>query len=50
MIICGMHEDFMKIEELGLEPRIVCCEGKFEFKSVMHAILIKDMLHKYFLN
>jgi len=25
MIICGMHEDFMKIEELGLEPRIVCC-------------------------
>jgi len=20
-----MHEDFMKIEELGLEPRIVCC-------------------------
>jgi len=25
MIICGMHEDFMKIEELGPELRIVCC-------------------------
>ena len=24
--------------------------GKFEFKSVIHAILIKDKLHKYFLN
>jgi len=25
MIMCGMHEDFMKIEELGLELRSVCC-------------------------
>jgi len=25
VIICGLHEDFMKIERFGLELRIVCC-------------------------
>ena len=27
MIICGLHEEFMKIGRLGLELRIVCCNG-----------------------
>ena len=45
MIICGMHEDFIKIEELGLKPRSVCC-----VVSLSSNHLIKDKVYKYFLN